>query len=76
LSFGALARLPGVSSSGARGGGTLIEMGCDAVVSSCRKVNEMGVFGSTDEVWMVMFFGVDSVLVRGFKVKRGVVVSV
>jgi hypothetical protein len=35
----------------------------------------MGIFGSTDKVWVVMFFGVESVLAGGFEVERGIAVS-
>jgi hypothetical protein len=34
----------------------------------------MGVFWSTDEVWVVMFFGVDGVAFGRFEVEWGVVI--
>jgi hypothetical protein len=38
-------------------------------------LNEVGVFWSADEVWVVMFFGVDGVVFRRFEVEWGAVVS-
>jgi hypothetical protein len=35
----------------------------------------MGIFGSTNKVWVVVFFSVDGVLLRGFEIEWGAIIS-
>jgi hypothetical protein len=55
-----------VSSSWTREGRALVEVGSETIISLEFVIEEMGIFGSTDEVWMSVFLGEDLVLLCWF----------